>query len=130
MTRLAHDLHAVASARTRLDVLAPTSVHVGMTNVIGMTTIYIGDEIPGLRGQKVRIFGVMRAALLSNTNVDADDYFVTDDNALQRLGGVTKHDRVDTAHLRADGSASFVHCDPRAIDLECFAHLGNEAGEP
>jgi hypothetical protein len=54
-------------------------------------------------------------------NVDADDYFVTDDDVLARLGGVTKQDRLDVAH--ADGSASFVHCDPRAIDLECFASL-------
>jgi hypothetical protein len=56
-------------------------------------------------------------------NVDADDYFVTDDDVLARLGGVTKQDRLDVAHLHADGSASFVHCDPRAIDLECFASL-------
>ena len=101
-----------------------------MTNVIGRTTTYIGDEIPGLKGQQVRIFGVLRAALLPNTDIDADDYFVTDDHAIQQQGGVTKHDRVDIAHLRADGSASFVHCDPRAIDLECFAHLRNEAGQP
>ena len=90
---------------------------------IGTTTTYVGDEIPGFRGQRVRIFGVMRGALRADVNVDADDYFVTDDHALARLGGVTRLDRVDVAHLRADGSASFVHCDPRAIDLECFASL-------
>ncbi len=90
---------------------------------IGTTTTYVGSEIPGFQGQRVRIFGVMRGALRADVNVDADDYFVTDDDALARLGGVTKHDRVDVAHLRADGSASFVHCDPRAIDLECFASL-------
>ncbi len=61
---------------------------------IGTTTTYVGSEIPGFHGQRVRIFGVMRGAL-----------------------------RADVAHLRADGSASFVHCDPRAIDLECFASL-------
>jgi len=91
--------------------------------IVGTTTTYIGDEIPGFKGQAVRIFGVMRGALRADVNVDADDYFVTDDDVLERLGGVTKHDRVDAAHLRADGSASFVHCDPRAIDLECFANL-------
>jgi hypothetical protein len=32
----------------------------------------------------------------------------------------------DVAHVRADGSTSFLHCDPRAIDLECFAHLKGE----
>ena len=90
---------------------------------IGTTTTYVGSEIPGFQGQRVRIFGVMRGGLRADVNVDADDYFVTDDDVLERLGGVTKHDRVDVAHLRADGSASFVHCDPRAIDLECFANL-------
>ena len=91
--------------------------------VIGTTTTYVGSEIPGLRGQRVRIFRVMRGALRPDVNVDADDYFLTDDEVLARLGGVTKLDRLDVAHLRADGSASFVHCDPRAIDLECFADL-------
>jgi hypothetical protein len=91
--------------------------------VIGTTTTYVGNEIPGLKGQRVRIFGVMRGALRAEVNVDADDYFVTDDVALAHLGGVTKLDRLDVAHLRADGSVSFVHCDPRAVDLECFAAL-------
>jgi len=91
--------------------------------VIGATTTYVGSEIPGLKGQRVRIFGVMRGALRPDVNVDADDYFLTDDEVLARLGGVTKLDRLDVAHVRADGSASFVHCDPRAIDLECFAAL-------
>ena len=91
--------------------------------VIGATTTYVGSEIPGLKGQRVRIFGVMRGALRPDVNVDADDYFLTDDEVLARLGGVTKLDRLDVAHVRADGSASFVHCDPRAIDLECFVDL-------
>ena len=43
-------------------------------SVIGRTTTYIGDEIPGLKGQQVRIFGVMRGALLPGTDVDADNY--------------------------------------------------------
>ena len=92
-------------------------------SLIGTTTTYVGDEIPGLRGSRVRIFGVMRGALRPGVDVDADDYFVSDDATLLRLGGVTKDDRLDVAHVRADGTASFVHCDPRALDLECFAHL-------
>lgn len=75
-------------------------------SIIGTTTTYVGDEIPGLNGARVRIFGVMRGALRPNVDVDADDYFVS-----------------DVAHVRADGTASFVHCDPRAIDLACFAGL-------
>jgi hypothetical protein len=90
---------------------------------IGITTKYVGSEIPGLKGTRVRVFGIMRGALSSDVDVDANDYFVTDDDVLARVGGVAKLDRVDVAHLRPDGSVSFVHCDPRAIDLECFAHL-------
>ncbi len=91
--------------------------------IIGATTTYLGDEIPGLKGRRVRIFGVMRGALRSDANVDANDYLVIDDDELGRLGGVTALDRLDVAHLRANEIASFVHCDPRAIDLECFATL-------
>jgi hypothetical protein len=50
---------------------------------------------------------------------------VNDDYKLSRLGGVTKDDRLDVAPVKADGSTSFVHYDPRAIDLACFAHLKN-----
>lgn len=91
--------------------------------VIGTTTTYVGSEIPGLKGAHVRIFAVMRHALRAWVNVDDDDYYVTDDEALARLGGVTKDDRLCVAHLRADSSASFVHCDARAVDLERFASL-------
>ena len=91
--------------------------------LIGTITTYIGDEIPGLRGTEVRIAGVMRGALLPSVDLDADDYFVSDDATLARLGGVTPNDRVDIAHIRRDGTTSFVHCDARAIDLLCFADL-------
>lgn len=88
-------------------------------NVIGTTTTYVGHAIPGCHGQRVRIFAVLRAGV----DIDSDDYLVTSDDALAHLGGVTRHDRIDVAHLRPDGSVSFVHYDPRAADLECFAHL-------
>lgn len=91
--------------------------------IIGTTTTYLGHEIPGLKGVRVRIFGVMRGALRPDVDVDAEDYFVTDDQALARFGGITRFDRVDVAHLRPDGSASFVHCDAKAMDLECFPGL-------
>jgi hypothetical protein len=91
--------------------------------LIGLTTKYLGTEVPGLRGSRVRIFGIMRGALNQSVDVDSPDYYVSDDDTLARLGGVTGADRVDVAHLRPDGTASFVHCDARAIDLECFAAL-------
>jgi hypothetical protein len=93
--------------------------------VIGVTTTYVGNEIPGLNGKRVRIFAVLRGALRPDVNVDSDDSFVNDDYKLSRLGGVTKDDRLDVAPVKADGSTSFVHYDPRAIDLACFAHLKN-----
>jgi hypothetical protein len=88
-------------------------------NVIGTTTTYVGHAIPGYRGQRVRIFAVLRAGV----DIDSDDYLVTSDDALARLGGVTRHDRIDVAHFRPDGSVSFVHYDPQAGGLECFADL-------
>jgi hypothetical protein len=92
--------------------------------IIGTTTTYLGHEIPGYHGQRVRIFAVMRAG----EDIDSDETLVTDDDTLGRLGGVTEHDRVDVAHLRSDGTASFVHCDVRAVDLASLvAWLGESA---
>jgi hypothetical protein len=91
--------------------------------VIGTDTTYLGNEIPGLHGKKVRIFAVLRGGLRPDADPDSDGYYVTDDEALARLGGVTAEDRIDAMPLRWDGSTRFVHVDPRATDLECFAHL-------
>jgi len=91
--------------------------------VIGTITTYLGNEISGLQGQKVRIFGVLRGSLRPDANPDSDDYYVTDNEKLARLGGVTADDCIDAAPIHSDGTTSFVHVDPRAIDLECFAHL-------
>ncbi len=91
--------------------------------VIGTDTTYLGNEIPGLRGQKVRIFAVLRGGNRPDANPDADDYYVHDTETLARLGGVTAEDRIDAAPVNRDGTTPFVHVDPRAIDLECFGHL-------
>jgi hypothetical protein len=89
--------------------------------LIGTTTKYIGHNIPGLRGKSVRIFGVLRGGLAHDVDVDADASRVMDDETLARLGGLTEHDCVDVAQVHHDGRVSFVHCDARAVDLECFA---------
>ncbi|WP_141620316.1 hypothetical protein [Myxococcus sp. AB036A] len=91
--------------------------------VIGTDTTYLGNEIPGLRGQKVRIFAVLRGGTRPDADTDADDYYADTDEKLARLGGVTVEDCIDAAPILPDGTTSFVHVDPRAIDLECFAHL-------
>ncbi|MCP3104539.1 hypothetical protein LZ198_37320 [Myxococcus sp. K15C18031901] len=90
---------------------------------IGTDTTYLGNEIPGLQGQRVRIFGVLRGGLRPDADPDADDYYVNSDEKLARLGGVTAEDCIDAALILPDGTTPFVHVDPRAIDLACFAHL-------
>lgn len=91
--------------------------------VIGAVTTYIGDEIPGYKGKLVRICAVLHGGARPDVDIDCDDYYVTDNALLAQLGGVTKDDRLDTVHFNASGGVSFVHCDPRAIDVELFAHL-------
>ncbi|NOK02912.1 MULTISPECIES: hypothetical protein [Myxococcus] len=74
-------------------------------------------------GQRVRIFAVLHGGTRPDADPDADDYYADTDEKLARLGGVTAEDRIDAAPIRPDGTTSFVHVDPRAIDLECFANL-------
>ena len=93
---------------------------------LGTITTYVGNEIPGLKGKKVRILYVLRGALRPGNDPEAEDYLVDDEEKLERLGGVTAWDRLDAQMIHPDGRQSFVHIDPRAIDLECFAHLRNE----
>lgn len=69
------------------------------TNIIGSVTTYVGDEIPGFKGRRVQVFGVMRGALRPDVNVDADDYCITDDEILAFLGGVGPLDRVDVTDI-------------------------------
>ncbi|RKI05690.1 hypothetical protein D7Y15_32815 [Corallococcus sp. AB030] len=97
--------------------------------VIGIETTYLGNEIPGLNGKKVRIFAVLRGGLRPDADPDSNDYYADTDEKLARLGGVTAEDRIDAAPVNWNGSTSFVHVDPRAIDLECFAHLKKPRGE-
>jgi hypothetical protein len=95
--------------------------------VIGNITTYIGDEIPGLKGDRVRIRAVLRGALRADVNVDADDHYVSDDATLARLGGVTAEDRLDVQPwIEAAGRFSFVSVDPRAVDLDAFRDLAGK----
>jgi hypothetical protein len=87
--------------------------------IIGSITTYVGHEIPGYHGRRVQICAVMRHGV----DIDGDEYYVTDDETLARLGGVRPCDHADVADLRANGTLSFVHCDPAVVDLECFRNL-------
>ena len=98
-----------------------------MDKVIGSITTYIGDEIPGLKGDRVRIRAVLRGALRADVDVDADDHYVSDDATLARLGGGTAEDRLDVQPwIEAAGRFSFVSVDPRAIDLACWEALAGK----
>ena len=94
-----------------------------MAAIIGSLTTYTGHEMPELKGRKVLIVGVLKRALCDDVDVHAYDFYVNDETQLTRLGGVTAHDRIDVQPIVVSGDASFIHLDPRAIDLEAFAYL-------
>lgn len=96
-----------------------------MKNIIGMTTTYTGTELRFMAGLTVRIVGVIKGAASDAYNPDADGTYITDNVSLAAAGGVTASDRVEVQPwIEKDGRFSFAASDPRAIDLECFAHLG------
>ena len=90
--------------------------------IIGTTVTYVGTEIKGLNGCKVRIRAVLRGAASPGVDVDAPDHYVDDDETLARLGGITDDDRVDVqAWIEKLGRFSFVSVDARAVDLSYFS---------
>jgi hypothetical protein len=91
--------------------------------VIGATTKYIGHEISGAHGETMRIVQVLHYSMLPETDMDLDENHATNDDELEHIGGVTKHDRLETYIIKADGTRAPMSFDPRAIDLEMFAHL-------
>ncbi|TQF11032.1 hypothetical protein FJV41_36385 [Myxococcus llanfairpwllgwyngyllgogerychwyrndrobwllllantysiliogogogochensis] len=97
--------------------------------VIGSSTTYIGDEIPGLKGQQVRIFAVLHGGLSPDADPDDAGFYVRLNETLERLGGVTEVDCLDIAPILPGGKSSFVHYDARPMDLECFAHLRNPSAQ-
>ena len=91
-----------------------------MKKVIGTVTTYHGTEHAYLDGYRLKIVGVMRAA----ADPDGDDYYVTDDDHLARLGGLSADDRVEVQPwIEKEGRFSFVASDPRVRDLEGYETL-------
>ncbi len=91
---------------------------------LGIVTTYHGTEHRYLRGQKVRIIAVFKNAARPDFDPDAEDGYIDDDDAIARCGGVTADDRVEVQPwIEKEGRFSFASSDPRATDLECFAHL-------
>ena len=101
-------------------ILAPgVEPHDDTRRIIGRRTHYHGDEHRYLHGHEVVIVAVLKDAL----RVEEHGY-LTDDDAIALAGGVTVHDRIEVAPwIEKEGRFSFVTSDPRAADLEVFAHL-------
>ena len=91
--------------------------------VIGITTRYLGEEFPNLRGLEVCVLAVLREALLPGVDAGAAGYFLTTDEELAQFGGVRESDRIAVVHVRTDGGLSSVRWSSRAVDLEAFSSL-------
>jgi hypothetical protein len=93
--------------------------------VIGAITTCQSEEHPYLKGYKVRIVAVFKNGARADIDVEGPDYAdIDDEDDLARAGGVTASDRVEVQPwLEKEGRFSFVTSDPKAEDLECFAHL-------
>jgi hypothetical protein len=95
-----------------------------MAKTIGTTTTYDGDEHPYLRGQRVRVVGVMKGAAASDHDPDREGSYLRDEEHVVRAGAGTADDRVEAQPwLEREQRWSFVTSDARAIDLACFRHL-------
>lgn len=91
------------------------------TKVLGIVTTYHGNDHPYLRGHKVRIIAVFKNAARPDYDADAEDGYLNDDDAIAH---VTADDRVEVQPwIEKECRFSFASSDPRATDLECFAHL-------
>ncbi len=91
---------------------------------IGIITKYHGTEHRHIQGQKVRIIAVFKNAARTDYDPDVEDGYLSDDDAIARRGGVTADDRVEVQPwIEKEGRFSFASSDPRAPDLECYAHL-------
>ena len=94
-----------------------------MKKVIGTITSYQGSEFGFLKGHQVKIIAIMKDC----DDEESDGAYITDDEDLQRAGGVEANDRVEvTPWIESKGRFSFASSDPLATDLACFANLKSE----
>ena len=118
-------------ARKRLYVLtmnsSTTHQEASMKKVIGTITTCDSDEHPYLRGYQVKIVAVIKNSADLDADPDEEDNYITDNEDLQRAGGVTANDRVEVQpFLDKEGRYSFVSSDPKAEDLACFSNIANK----
>jgi len=98
-----------------------------MKRVIGMITIYHGQEYRYLKGYRVRVVAVLKNAARPDIDVDGPDYVrLDDDQDIALAGGVTADDRIEIQPwIEKEERFSFVTSDPRAVDLTAFKRGGD-----
>ena len=95
-----------------------------MKSTIGTTTTYEGHGQPWLRGHQLKIIAVLKGRADPDADIDGDDAYITDNEHLARVGGVTADDRIEVVpFIEKEGRWSFASGDPLAIDLACFRDL-------
>ena len=95
-----------------------------MKRVIGSTTVYEGWSQPYLRGHQLKVIAVLKGRAHADADVDDENAYVTTDEHLARVGGVTADDRVEVVpFIEKEGRWSWASSDPRAVDLAAFKHL-------
>jgi len=99
--------------------------------IIGSTTTFIGEsgEHKYLKNYKVLIRGIIKNGVLpegKGYDPDADDAYISDNDYLLEIGGVTANDRIDVQPwIEKVKRFSWVSSDARAVDLKMFSHLQN-----
>ena len=100
-----------------------------MKKIIGCTTVYTGTEHRYLNNYKVKIVAILKNAVLAEGkgyNPDAEDAYITDNEYLINIGGVTANDRIEVQpFIEKEGRYSWVSSDPKAVDLKMFDYLLN-----
>ena len=95
-----------------------------MKKVIGSITVYDGWEQPYLRGHQLKIIAVLKGRAHADADCDHDGAYITTDEDLAGVGGVTADDRVEVVpYIPEHGRWSFASSDPKALELAAFKHL-------
>lgn len=90
--------------------------------VIGRRTTCSSDEHPYLHGYDVVVIAVLKNALL------VEEYaYLTTEETVRAAGGVGPYDRLEVAPIFPGESLSLVTSDPRAIDVEAFRSVAQQA---
>ena len=95
-----------------------------MKRVIGSTTVYEGRSQAYLRGHQLKIVAVLKGRADPDADVDDENAYITDDDDLARVGGVTADDRVEVLPwIEKENRWSFASSDPLVYELTLFKHL-------